>query len=163
MFHIKSLAIFAMYIQVNISKKHHKNQSSSTTKKVKGTGFKVGKTCGLKSLRTWALEYNISPNTLHCVFSLGDLQSSSKFTKAWRDSVALQIRACQPHSRCINVRGGKIYISGHFRRQTAFYFHSSSTIPSSPSSSLLLRKIINLQQKHGLVALPGGRQNRPDF
>lgn len=126
-----------------------------------GEGNRVcnGKKFSFQVTEDRALEYNVSQSLLHCVFSLGDLQSSSKFTRAWRDSVALQIRACQPHWRCINVRGEK-YISCHFRLQTAFYFLPLSTIPSS---SLLHRKVINLQQRHGLAALPRGWRNRPDF
>lgn len=126
-----------------------------------GEGHRVysGKEFSLQVSEDRALEYNVSQSLLHCVFSLGDLQSSSEFTRAWRDSVALQIRACQPYWRCINVRGEK-YISCHFRLQTAFYF---LPFPTIPSSFLLHRKVINLQQRHGLPALPCARRNRPDF
>lgn len=126
-----------------------------------GEGHRVysGKEFSLQVSEDRALEYNVSQSLLHCVFSLGDLQSSSEFTRAWRDSVALQIRACQPYWRCINVRGEK-YISCHFRLQTAFYF---LPFPTIPSSFLLHRKVINLQQRHGLPTLPCARRNRPDF
>lgn len=127
--------------------------------KQKGAWCTVGKSSVFKSLRTGASEYNVSQSLPHCVFSLGNLQSSSKFTRAWCGSVALQIRVCQPHWRCINVRGEK-YISCHFKLWMAFYFLPLSAIPPSFQRH---RKVINLQQRHGLAVLPCGWQNGTDF